>query len=297
MRSPANCRCPFRLAALAAAVPLFLPAQPAAATAPAALENNGKPMIPVFRCTDDDIHWAGLSCTEQDPCPVYLELSAVESAGDKIFAAGNIHSETVTLYTILLSSPDGGKSWSEPHERIRGAGLDRIQFADAANGWIGGESLFPLPQDPFLLITSDSGNTWSEQRLFSETHAGSIQQFWFSSGQEGSLVIDRGEGSADERYELYESPDGGHSWAVKQLSKTPLRIKTPPVSPAWRARADGPTHAFRIERRQGERWLPVASFAVNLGDCRPEPAAAPEADPGPPAAAEPPSPKPSLRPQ
>ncbi|HJT89086.1 MAG TPA: hypothetical protein VJ732_14555 [Bryobacteraceae bacterium] len=253
-------------------------------------------MVPAFRCTDEDIQWAGLSCSDQDPCPVYLELSAVAAAGDRIFAAGNIHSETVTLYSILLGSADAGKTWSEPYPRIRGAGLDRIQFAGPANGWIGGETLFPLPQDPFLLITSDSGTTWRRQPLFSEPHPGSIQQFWFSSPQEGSLIVDRGEGSAEERYELYESPDGGQSWTVKQLSQKPIRLKAGPATAAtWRVRADGPTQSFRIERHEGERWTAEASFAVNLGVCKPVPAEPPlpPSEPLPPGPASPPAP--SLR--
>src|ERR1035441_10929068 len=64
--------------------------------APPVLENTGKPIVVPFHCTEEDIHSAGLGCSEQDPCPVYLELSAVESTGLRIFAAGNIRSEEHT---------------------------------------------------------------------------------------------------------------------------------------------------------------------------------------------------------
>src|ERR1039458_2379341 len=54
--------------------------------APVVLENVGKPMVTPFRCTEEDIRSAGLTCSEPDPCPVYLELAAVESTGFRIFA-------------------------------------------------------------------------------------------------------------------------------------------------------------------------------------------------------------------
>src|SRR5690349_10856862 len=99
------------------------------------LENTGKPMVVPFQCSMDDILFAGLSCTEDAPCPIYLELTAAASAGDKYFAAGNIHAAQVTLYSILLQSDDLGKTWREPHPRVRASGLDFLQFADASTGW------------------------------------------------------------------------------------------------------------------------------------------------------------------
>src|ERR1039457_3314095 len=75
-------------------------AAPVVPAAPLVLENTGKPMLVPFRCTEEDIRSAGLTCSEQDPCPVYLELAAVESTGLRIFASGNIHTANTTLYTI-----------------------------------------------------------------------------------------------------------------------------------------------------------------------------------------------------
>jgi photosystem II stability/assembly factor-like uncharacterized protein len=234
------------------------------------LENTGKPMLVPFRCTEDDVRWAGLACSEEDPCAVYLELAAVESAGNRIFASGNIHTGAATLYTVLLGSEDGGGAWREAHERIRGAGLDHIQFLDPETGWTSGLSLSPLPQDPFLLITRDGGKTWRQRPIFSETRVGSIQQFFFSAKDSGSLIIDRGPGSEGGRYELYESPDGGDTWMIKEESARPLRLKrSPPASSDWRVRADAPTKSFHLERRQGDRWTSVAAFTVSLGLCKP----------------------------
>jgi hypothetical protein len=256
----------------------------------ALLENQGRPMSVPFECTDDDIAWAGLSCSEQDPCPVYLELAAIEPVGNKLFAAGNLHTETVTLYSILLGSADQGETWREVYQRMRGSGLDRIQFVDLANGWVSGETLWPLAQDPFLLITNDGGEKWREQPIFEDGGPGSIQQFSFESKDKGSLIVDRGEGSEEERFGLYETPDGGGSWKIKQLSKAPLRLPRVEVAERdWRVRADRATRSFRIERRQGEQWLTLAAFAVSAGACKPSAASvpAPVEEPG----TESPSPK------
>ena len=248
--------------------------QPPANPVPPVLENSGKPMLLPFHCTEDDVQWAGLSCSEDEPCPVYLELAAVESGvpsgPGRVFAAGNIHSSAVTLYSVLLASEDAGHTWREAYERIRGASLDHIQFLDADLGWISGQALSPLPQDPFLLLTSDGGKTWRQRVIFTESRVGSIQQFQFSAKDSGSLIIDRGPGSEDGRYELYESPDAGETWTIRETSDRPIRLKPSPVAPSeWRARADGPSQSFHLERHQGERWVSVAAFSVKLGACQP----------------------------
>jgi hypothetical protein len=266
------------LIAAAAVVAILVPPDgaqdqpPAAPAAPLVLENSGKPMAPPIQCTLEDIQQSGLSCSEDDPCPVYLELSAVESLGTRIFAAGNLHTSSVTLFSVLLASDDSGHTWREPTDRIRGAGLDHIQFLDSETGWVSGEVLFPLPQDPFVLVTSDGGKTWRKREVFGESREsrfGSILQLSFAAKNSGSLIVDRGHGSDGDRYEVYESPDGGDSWNVKETNNKLPKLRQPAPSPEWRLRADGPTQSYRIERRQGARFTNVAAFAVKTGVCKP----------------------------
>jgi photosystem II stability/assembly factor-like uncharacterized protein len=255
------------------AAPPGLPQIPAAPAAPPVLENNGKPIALPFACTAEDVQTAGLTCSEDDPCPVYLELTGVESVGTRIFAAGNLHTQTVTMFSTLLGSDDAGHTWREVHERLRAASLDRIQFLDPETGWASGETLSPLPQDPFLLLTADGGKTWRQRFVFdenAENHLGTIQQFLFTARDEGSLIVDRGQGSDGDRYELYESPDGGQSWGIRQSSNKPLRLKQAPAADVnWRIRADRQSAAFHLERRQGTTWAQVASFLVKVGSCKP----------------------------
>src|ERR1039458_4735831 len=240
--------------------------------APVVLENVGKPMVTPFRCTEEDIRSAGLTCSEQDPCPVYLELAAVESSAIRIFAAGNIHAATATLYTVLLGSEDNGQTWREVHERVRGAGLDHMQFADVETGWASGLSFAPLPQDPFLLMTTDGGRTWRSHEIFNEPRFGSIQQFYFEDRKSGSPVVDHGRGCRGDRYDLFETNDGGETWNIRETSVKSIRIKRAPAAPDadWRVRADSATQSFHLEHRQGQKWTSLAAFAVNLGVCKPE---------------------------
>jgi hypothetical protein len=71
-------------------------APPAAPTiAPAPVYNySGQPIVLEAQCADAELNDFGLTCSEDEPCPVYLELAAIEPAGSKVFVAGNFHSET-----------------------------------------------------------------------------------------------------------------------------------------------------------------------------------------------------------
>ncbi len=245
------------------------PAAPAAPV-PLLLQNNGKPITLPFQCTADDIRWAGMTCSEDESCPIYLELSAAEGVGNRIFTAGNIHSDAVTLYSVLLSSDDAGHTWTQGTDSYRGAGLDHIQFLDPLSGWIGGQTLYPISQDPFFLLTSDGGATWHTKPIFNESHFGLIQQFSFDSKTTGSVILDQGPGGDGDRYARYESPDGGETWLIKEQSKKPLQLKRSAApAPNWRVRADAATRSYRIEHRQGDKWISVAAFSVRLPVCKP----------------------------
>lgn len=233
---------------------------------PAPLLYTGKPVVVPFRCSAEDIDWAGMICSEADPCPVYLELSAAEATGRRIFVAGNLHSDAVTLYSILLGSADEGHTWQEAYKRTRGAGLDRLGL-DGSNGWAAGETLVPLPRDPFLLLTTDGGETWRQQPVFPDGGRGSILQIEFSGKAAGNLVVDRGPGAEGGRYARYESPDGGVTWAIREENSQPIRLPQAAAQPEWRVRADGASKSFLVERRTGDRWSRVAAFAIHAAAC------------------------------
>jgi hypothetical protein len=231
-----------------------------------------KPQRVALNCTEEDMNGVGLSCTSDAPCPVYLELSVVEPVGARIFLAGNLHTASVTLQSILLASADAGKTWSEPYERIRGAALDRIQFFDDSTGWVGGQTVQPLPRDPFFLLTTDGGATWRRRPVFAESRAGAVEWFRFDSRSSGALWIDRSQsGETGSLYERYESATGGESWMLREALNRP----PPPDARAaerdtgWRLTPDQATQSYRLERRGEGQWHTVAAFSIPIGECQP----------------------------
>src|SRR5260370_30100253 len=238
------------------------------------LRNAGKPMRLPFQCTDEDMQWAGMSCSEEQPCPIYLDISALETIGNRIVAVGNIHTESLTVYSVLLTSEDGGETWREPYERLRGTGLDHISLIDFQNGWISGETVVPVSQDPFLLITCDGGKSWRLRPIFGDGSGGAIKEFWFRSAMDGTMVIDRMASADSSRYELYESPNGGDTWMIRRTSDKPITIRRTDSEAGalgWRIRTDARSKSFDIERRVGERWGTPASFLAKYGSCNPAP--------------------------
>ena len=227
-------------------------------------------------CTPEDEDTFGLTCSEDDPCPVFLELNAAESNGASLFVTGDLHTQNTTLFGVLLKSDDGGATWTEPNsispapmgQRLASSTLEQIQFADSEHGWIAGVKLDPLPRDPFLLATTDGGKTWQRNPLFEDPLFGSIQQFWFDSPSSGELALDRSQG-ATRRYERYATMTGSSSWELEGSDNKPIPLAgaKPKESSGWRVRAE--KDAYRVERRAGDgSWTAVATFAVHAGDCR-----------------------------
>lgn len=257
--------------ALALQEPATLPPRaPSIPPSPPKLEFAGKPMIVPFSCTEEQLHAVGLACTEDEPCPVYLELAGLEAVGGQLWLTGNLHSAAATFSSILLVSEDGGASWTERHERIPQAVLEGIQFFDYQNGWAAGQLLATLPRDPFFLVTADGGKTWRRRPMFDESRVAAIEAFAFESAKDGALILDRSRsGEVNAKYESYETKTGGDTWMLREVTGKPMSLKRPRVSSAeYRLRADAASKAYRVERFQNGRWTLLASFLVRLPDCK-----------------------------
>jgi hypothetical protein len=222
------------------------------------------PVKVAYDCSPEDAEQFGMTCSEDQPCAVYLELASAEANANTVFVTGNLHTREVTLFSVLLSSEDGGATWGEAHERIRSAALEQIDFVDLQTGWVSGESIDPLARDPFLLLTTDGGKTWRRKLVFEDTKFGTISQFHFDSRTNGEMVIDASQGKTV-RQELYGTMTGGESWEIKQVSNTPLRL--PHHAGSWRVRADAASDTYRLERGEGQNWETMASFLIHVADC------------------------------
>jgi photosystem II stability/assembly factor-like uncharacterized protein len=226
-----------------------------------------------YECTEDDANALGLTCTMEDPCPVFLELASAATAGGRLLVTGNLHTRNVTLYGVLLASDDNGVTWTEAHERIRAAALEQIEFVDPMTVWINGESVDPLTRNPFFLMTTDGGRTWTQKLVSEDAKYGTIAQFHFDTPTHGELVLDASQGK-NIRQELYETRTGGESWELEQVDNAPIRLKngrTPSQDPNQqgqiRVRADASTGAFVVERGSGRTWNRVASFPIRVAEC------------------------------
>ena len=226
------------------------------------LENNGKPMHLGFECTAADTQAAGLGCSEEDPCPVYLELENVAAVSNRIFVTGNLHTPMATLYSVMLASGDEGKTWEEPHPRLRSSGLDQIQFLDNQNGWISGANLQGAPRDPFFLTTADGGKSWNQRPIFAETRVSTIESFYFDTPMHGTVFIDATLDNG--MHEIYQTQDGGNTWSIQ-----PGAAKAKPRAVlGLRLRTDAATHSYVVDKSENNRWQKIASFLVNIASCK-----------------------------
>ena len=235
-----------------------------------------------YSCAEEDLQWAGMSCSDAQPCAIYLELNSVVSNGKKIDAAGDLHSSSATIGSVLLQSDDSGATWREPTARIRGSALDQLQFFNPLAGWAAGETLYPLARDPFFLITTDGGTSWRQRPVGEEDFPGTVQRFWFDSEKHGEAIIDGGKAAADARYLIYESETGGESWSLHGQSGQPPKLRhAPPLAedPDWRTRPSKDGKALQIEHRAGGEWTQVASFAIEVANCGVHPGELKEPEP------------------
>ena len=197
---------------------------------------------------------------------MFVEFAGVDGVGDKVILAGNLHTQNVTLSSLLLMSNDGGATWTEPHPRLKHASLDHLQLMGFDAAWAGGQALFPLPRDPFVLTTEDGGKTWQRRTFAEEGPMGTLDQLWFESRTSGQAVL-----KTSQRYQLFATQTGGSSWTPVEIKAAPIRLKQDRPEPSWRVRADAASKTLRLERRDGARWTAAAVFPVQAGVCKPEP--------------------------
>jgi len=227
----------------------------------------GQPPVHVdYTCPPEDVDSFGLTCSEDRPCPVFFEVSAVDSLGAEVFVAGDIHTATTTLYAVLLSTGDGGATWTESIPRLRSTAFEQLQIF-GNHGWLSGQRLEPLPKDPFFLITTDGGKSWRERPLFEESRFGSIAQFWFDSAESGQLIFDDSVGKATNQ-ELYGSMTGGENWEIKEKSTKLLHLSAAHANPNWKVSAPTGSTTYLIENIVSGQRKTLARFLIHIGDCK-----------------------------
>lgn len=243
-----------------------------AAPARPKLVYHGQPLVVPLDCSYEHFNRAGIVCSDVTPCELFLELTGIESAGDKLFVIGNVHTTAATASSILLASDDNGTSWYEPIERYSGGSFELIQFINSTHGWIGGQQgEIDSSSTPILLATRDGGSRWERHPIWDDDeNSGAILAFYFDTEDHGYLIIDRLVSEGDP-YELYESMNGGRSWGIRQISaQRPELRNRPPAGrapPAWGLREDPQAGLYVVEHREGGTWVDKARFSAKIGSC------------------------------
>jgi len=246
-------------------------AQAPAPATPAVLIYENQPLKLEVACRAADFEAASILCSEEEPCRLFLELAVVEAIGPRILVAGNIHTPATTLAAAALLSDDAGATWREPVARVPAAGFEAAQFLSDQLGWIAVQPQGQFPTDPYVLATTDGGAKWSPQRVWTEEgRSGLWQHLHFDSKDHGFALIDRtGAAPAGGRYELYETPNAGATWMLRESSSRPITPKWPPRRPPdWRLREDARLKTYELERRVGDSWRRMANFRTELGVCK-----------------------------
>ncbi len=232
---------------------------------------TGEPIVLPAKCTNEVMESVGLFCPADSPCPVYLQLSSVEFIGGKLYVAGNLHTEAVTIASVLLASEDGGLTWREAADRVPRATLDRVVFFDEKHGWAAGHVLEGgRPHDPFFLITTDGGQFWRRRPVFEKPRAAVIEDFWFDSDHSGILLVEaRSEEGTGTEYERFETMTGAESWMVREVSSRPIRVRRRPAPRRqdWRIETDEARDAWAVRKRTDTGWVTAAEFAIGAGAC------------------------------
>jgi photosystem II stability/assembly factor-like uncharacterized protein len=106
----------------------------------------------------------------------------------------------------LLKTIDGGSTW----EKISGLPQSmflNILFVDQRTGFMAGDNT--------VCKTSDGGSSWSPVLPDSTHSLGQIRALWFIDARLGFAATWKGQ--------VLKTPDGGLTWMIKQVSKSPLR--------------------------------------------------------------------------
>jgi photosystem II stability/assembly factor-like uncharacterized protein len=244
-----------RLAAFCAALALSAQTPP--------LAYNGSPLQVPFACDKDRLEDLGLVCLEDEPCVIYTEFAAVHADAMRIVLAGNLQTGAITVSSLLLISTDGGATWTEPTNRVRQGSLEQIYFASPDQGYVSGQVIQSIPRDPFFLTTRDGGQTWRRRPFHTEPTIATLEGFRFEGPQAGMAIL-----SAEGRSQRWLTTNGGDTWQMSETSTTRMQPPPAPASdPNWRIRADAKLKAHVLERREGARFAPVASFLVEAARC------------------------------
>ncbi len=226
-------------------------------------------------CDVERLEYAGIRCSAEQPCEFLLDLTSVASAGDWIVLAGEVHTADATYESVVLTSSDGGATWSESAERLPAGGIESISIVDAQTAFVAGQQGDTATGEiPFLLATDDGGKTWETRTIESggEKVQGLVVAFQADSASHGFLTLEQLAATGD-AYRLYETYNGGRSWSIRQISADEPQIPGPRLAlkpENWSVRPDSRSGEFIVAKRSSSApsgWAEQSRFAGAVGSC------------------------------
>ncbi|GCE19289.1 WD40/YVTN/BNR-like repeat-containing protein [Dictyobacter kobayashii] len=161
--------------------------------------------VPVFYASNDAGYtWTAQKLTLPNERPVRTFAPVFFNQNDGILPAQLVdNSQGVVIYT----THDGGKTWSgnTPDANI----TSTVSFTSAAQGWAIGSNV----KESNIYSTNDSGKTWSRLSQLGGDVA-KIEDLQFVSATNGWAIAT----TKADTTQLYQSTDGGKSWAVVDTS-------------------------------------------------------------------------------
>jgi photosystem II stability/assembly factor-like uncharacterized protein len=143
----------------------------------------------ILRTTDGGNIWQ----TQASPADTFLEAIhfADENhgwiAGCHFTVSGSPPFYTFTAHGYVLRSTNGGDSWSLASQIYNRCPLD-LRFVDANRGWLATHytGSFPYPNYPRVYMTTDGGNSWTNQAI--PVSNGTLEAVTFVDANTGWIV-------------------------------------------------------------------------------------------------------------
>ncbi|KAA5606605.1 hypothetical protein F1188_04505 [Roseospira marina] len=201
-----------------------------------------------------------------------------------VILAGAFYDPAGAVQPALLTSSDGGASWTTHPVRIPGAALRFLAVDRAASAWgIVSGTQEGTDSPLYLLRSRDGAETWCAISLAGLETLHGVDMFRMFDDRHGLLVMSEAPFGGD--VQTYETRNGGEDWALLWRAHGPSPdaidapaddpdrpLPSPPHATLWRADADRlAAHAllrlqpdddgYTIERREilGDgRWHPVS---------------------------------------
>lgn len=226
-------------------------------------------------CDVDRLEYAGIRCSADHPCELFLELVSIASEGAWMVLAGEVHTAEATYESIVLTSQDGGTTWTESAERIAAGGIESISIVDAQTAFVAGQQGDTATGEmPFLLVTDDGGESWETRMVTAggDKVEGLVVAFQADTTSHGYLILEQLAATGDP-YRMYETYNGGRSWSIRQISADKPQIPGPRLalkSEDWSVRPDAASGEFIVAKRGSlalSGWADQGRFAGTAGSC------------------------------